>query len=86
MVFSNKPANKLLGFYAQSYSFIIHRAWRNKMKSLKLYLILAITSVSFYASAAMLEQEVEQDFKKICIYSDGSTITVSSGGICPLTN
>lgn len=56
------------------------------MKLLKSFMLLAIMSVSFSANAAMLESQVTQGMKKICIYSDGSTITVSSVGLCPLTN
>lgn len=37
------------------------------------------------AFAALLTQEVVQGLKKVCIYSDGSTITISSVGICPLS-
>lgn len=38
------------------------------------------------ASAALLTSEVVQGTKKVCIYSDGSTRTISSIGLCPLTN
>lgn len=56
------------------------------MKSLKSLMLLALMLMSFGANAAMLESEVTQGLKKICIYSDGSTITISSVGICPLSN
>ncbi len=57
-----------------------------KMKLLNSLILMAIMSFSFSANAAMLESEVTQGMKKICIYSDGSTITVFSVGLCPLTN
>ncbi len=56
------------------------------MKLLNSLILMAIMSFSFSANAAMLESEVTQGMKKICIYSDGSTITVFSVGLCPLTN
>lgn len=36
-------------------------------------------------SAAMLEDEYEQDMKKICVYSDGTVFSVSITSMCPLT-
>lgn len=39
----------------------------------------------FSINAAILESEVTQGMKKTCIYSDGSTRTISSIGICPIT-
>lgn len=36
------------------------------------------------AVAATLTKEVKEGNKKICIYSDGSAITVSSVSLCPL--
>lgn len=44
-------------------------------------------AVSTIASAALLEKEVETSngMKKICVYSDGSSITVSSVAMCPLS-
>lgn len=55
------------------------------MKGLKLILIMTALTMSFSINAAILESEVTQGMKKICIYSDGSTRTISSIGICPLT-
>lgn len=37
------------------------------------------------AYAATLTREVEQGMKKICIYSDGSTLTVSQMQFCPMS-
>ena len=52
---------------------------------MKKIVFLLVAMVCLSANAAMLSSEVVQDFKKICIYSDGSTITISSMGICPLS-
>tara|TARA_B110000211_G_scaffold234969_1_gene307899 strand:+ start:1242 stop:1403 length:162 start_codon:yes stop_codon:yes gene_type:complete len=52
---------------------------------MKKLLLLAAMSISFSANAAILESEVIQGMKKICIYSDGTTITISSIGLCQLT-
>lgn len=50
----------------------------------KIVLVFAMAfSVSAYG--AMLTKEVIEGTKKICIYSDGSTITISATGLCPLT-
>lgn len=53
----------------------------------KTILFAATLAVSTLASAAILEKEVETSsgMKKICIYSDGSSITVSSVAMCPLS-
>lgn len=49
---------------------------------------LMCVSLSFFfatAYAATLTREVEQGMKKICIYSDGSTVTVSTMQFCPMS-
>jgi len=50
----------------------------------RLFFAMAIF-VSVAAHAAVLKSEVTEGLKKICIYSDGSTLTISSVGICPLS-
>jgi hypothetical protein len=55
------------------------------MHFLKSLIFIGFVSISFSVSAAMLESEVVQGMHKICIYSDGSAITISSAGLCPLT-
>ena len=42
--------------------------------------------VSLAAQAAVLTDEVVKGAKKVCIYSDGSSITVSAGANCPMTH
>ena len=50
-------------------------------------ILFAITMlVSFGAHAATLTDEVVKVANKVCIYSDGSAITVSAGAFCPRTN
>jgi len=46
---------------------------------------IAFIGLAQVASAALLETEVTTGLKKVCIYSDGSTITISSVGICKLS-
>jgi hypothetical protein len=48
---------------------------------------ITITVVIIVSSlhGAMLKTEVEQGLKKICIYDDGTTKTIMSHMICPLT-
>lgn len=51
-------------------------------------IIFAIASIAFagIASAAILDKEVSAgNGKKICIYSDGSTITMSEMRFCPMS-
>jgi hypothetical protein len=52
---------------------------------MKKLLFVAAVVLSSGAYAAILKTEVIEGLKKICIYSDGSTITISSVGICPLS-
>ena len=52
---------------------------------MKKLLILVAVALAGNAYAALLTSEVIQGLKKVCIYSDGSTITISSVGICPLS-
>ena len=47
------------------------------------FALAMVLSASAYA--ALLKSEVIEGLKKVCIYSDGTTITISSVGICPLT-
>lgn len=54
---------------------------------------LAVLSIAFAANfatalpiSARLTDEVVQGNKKICIYSDGSTKTISAWGVCPQLN
>jgi hypothetical protein len=55
---------------------------------MKKAILTAVTylALSQTAHAALLETEVVQGLKKVCIYSDGSAKTISSVGICPLSN
>lgn len=48
------------------------------------FFVLALAFVG-NAYAALLTSEVIQGLNKICIYSDGSTITISSAGVCRLS-
>lgn len=49
-------------------------------------IIFSITlAASTIASAALLDREVESGMKKICIYTDGTTITVNSYQVCPMS-
>lgn len=52
---------------------------------MKNLLTVVVMALSANAYGATLTKEVVEGTKKICIYSDGSTITVSSVGLCPLT-
>ena len=52
---------------------------------MKKLLCVSLSLVFATAYAATLTLEVTQDMKKICIYSDGSTITVSQMQFCPLS-
>jgi hypothetical protein len=52
---------------------------------MKKLLLVALATFGVSAYAATLTKEVEQDMKKICIYSDGSTITMSTMRMCPMT-
>ena len=47
-----------------------------------IFVITCLFSASAYS--AILKSEVIEGLNKICIYSDGSTITISSVGICLL--
>ena len=51
----------------------------------KVVFVLAM-AVSASAYAALLTGESVQGVKKVCIYSDGSTVTVSAAAVCPLTH
>ena len=53
-------------------------------KPIFFFAVLAATTA---ASAATLTQEVQDStgMKKICIYSDGTTRTVSSMSFCPMS-
>lgn len=53
------------------------------MKRIVAALVTALFATA--SLAATLSGESEVGLKKVCIYSDGSTITVSSAGLCPLT-
>ena len=49
--------------------------------------ILAVAMLlSLAVQAATLTDEVVKGPKKVCIYSDGSAITVSAGAFCPRSN
>lgn len=53
----------------------------------KTTLFVAAIAFSTLASAALLEKEIETSngMKKICVYSDGSSITVASYAVCPMS-
>ena len=54
----------------------------------KLYLglfVLGMLSVSAYAVYGVLEWEESDGINTICHYSNGTTITVSSGRNCPVS-
>ena len=53
---------------------------------MKKILFVVAMVLSSGADAALLKSEVIEGLKKVCIYSDGSTITISSVGICPQSN
>lgn len=53
---------------------------------MKAILFCALVVASLGAYAATLSKEVIEGTKKICIYSDGSTVTVSAAGYCPRSN
>ena len=46
---------------------------------------IAITFIGVSLNAAILVGENTEGTKKFCHYSDGSTIVVFSGSICPAT-
>ena len=70
-------------FYFKNVDYLFEVTGTLGIPMKKLILIAAFFSGT--ANAAMLTTEVIQDMKKICIYSDGSTVTISAIGICPLS-
>ena len=52
---------------------------------MKKLLLIALATFGVSAYSAILTREVTEGIKKVCIYSDGTAITVSSAGLCPLT-
>jgi hypothetical protein len=52
---------------------------------MKTFAFCIAIALSTSAHAAILKSEVVEGLKKICIYSDGSTITIGSAGVCPQT-
>lgn len=53
---------------------------------MKIIAIISLCIMCATASAAVLKREVREGNKKVCIYSDGSAVTVSAVSLCPLTN
>jgi hypothetical protein len=47
---------------------------------------IAIFAISAYAFGTLTGESSAQFGKKHCHYSDGSIITISSVGLCPLSN
>lgn len=48
----------------------------------KIILISILTITSFTAQAAILTDSYISGHKRICVYSDGTTIHISSGNVC----
>jgi hypothetical protein len=49
-------------------------------------MLVAALALASQAIAATLVSETEvPGFKRVCVYSDGTTLTIHSANLCPLT-